>query len=130
MRLGLLLPLLSVVLISLAYHPVAAVYNTTSWNFDTGRSFLTLSYAAYCPKSDIRSWSCTWCNNDTNGASFRSVGFASDLRTDGFAYIAASAPLKTSTIDARTRANQYRSNIERYRVRLSSFDGCMAVARV
>jgi len=52
------------------------------WDKADALRFLYFSYAAYCPQSELQSWSCKFCN-----ASFEVTAFLSDSQYNTFGYV-------------------------------------------
>ena len=70
---------------------------TWSWNVDVAREYLFYSYATYCPKSSITSWSCKWCEEAPVKA-FQPVAFPFDRRVQGSGFIGINNANKTSKL--------------------------------
>eukprot|EP01110_Echinostelium_bisporum_P006857 TRINITY_DN26852_c0_g1_i1.p1 TRINITY_DN26852_c0_g1~~TRINITY_DN26852_c0_g1_i1.p1 ORF type:complete len:151 (+),score=14.43 TRINITY_DN26852_c0_g1_i1:40-492(+) len=62
--------------------------NTQPYDHDIAMQQLLFSYSAYCPESDIASWTCYWCNkypNYTTGFNVMNVVYNSS--TNILAYV-------------------------------------------
>jgi len=80
------------------------------WTYQSGLNFLLLSYSAYCPKNDLSTWTCKFCNNNSVISSFSVNSFIYDRRTNSFGYAAYSKANNQIVISFRgTEANSIRN---------------------
>jgi len=80
------------------------------WSYQTGYDYLMLAYSAYCPKDVLGSWTCKFCNNNSDVSSFKVNSFIFDRRTNSFGYAAYSSALNQIVIAYRgTESNSIRN---------------------
>jgi len=77
----------------------------TTWNYNTGVDYLLFSYAAYCPESQLQTWTCKWCHNNTNIGSFTPTAFPQDKKSDTFGFVGYSSQLKQIVVSFRGTHN-------------------------
>jgi len=57
-----------------------------TWSQSLAYEYLYYAYAAYCPESELQSWSCSWCK-EAPVADFTPYAFPDDSKINGFGYV-------------------------------------------
>ena len=66
-----------------------------TWNSTLGRDFVFYSYATYCPRKILNSWSCSWCQ-EPSIKDFQPIAFPYVARLQAFGIIGIHKEHRTS----------------------------------